>query len=316
MRDLLGLGPQVDPMTAWTALSAGVYPALATPLTETGRLSEAALDALTDRVIDDGVTGIAVLGSTGEVSGLAPEMRDAVQRRVQERANGRVPVLSGVADTVVDRIRAGLEAAGANGMAAALVPPPFYYPMGPSEVARFYTDLADRSPIPLVLYNIPPYTKVELSVEVVRDLAAHPRIIGLKDSGGRFLYLQELLSATRGQAFTVVTGSDEMLLASLAVGAAGTICAAANAVAPFQVAIIRHYQAGRLDAARNLQERLMALVNVCRRHGGYKAWKAILELQGFTPCRVAAPYEDVSEASRTVLQEALRALGSAEDVGA
>lgn len=309
------LGEPRNGMTAWTALPAGVYPALATPLTVAGKLAEAVLDDLTDRVIDDGVTGIAVLGSTGEVATLTPDMRSAVQRRVRERARGRVPVLSGVADTVIDRVRAGLETAAENGMDAALVPPPYYYPPSPAEVARFYADLAERSPIPLVLYNIPPYTKVELAVAVVRDLAAHPRIIGLKDSGGRFLYLQEVLAATRGQAFTVVTGSDEMLLASLAAGAAGTICAAANAVAPFQVAILREFQAGRLQAARQLQERLMALVNTCRRYGGYKAWKAVLELQGFAPCRVAAPYEDVSDADRAALQEALRVLGSVEDAG-
>ena len=220
-----------------------------------------------------------------------------------------MPVLTGVADTVFDRVRAGLEEAAQNGMSAALVPPPFYYPLAPAEVARFYTDLAEASPIPLVLYNMPPYTKVELPVHVVADLAAHPRIIGLKDSGGRFLYLQELVAATRDQSFTVVTGSDEMLLASLAVGASGTICAAANAVAPFQVAILRLFKEGRLERARDVQARLTTLVNICRQLGGYKAWKAVLEIQGFSPCRVAAPYESLPEAHKTTLQRALEALG-------
>jgi len=298
--------------TPWTALPEGVYPALATPLDDAGALNENVLDRLVDRVIDDGVTGIAVLGSTGEVATLSPELRAAVQRRVAAHADGRVPVLTGVADTVPARVRADLETAAENGMAAALVPPPFYYPLAPSEVARFYTDLADSSPIPLVLYNIPPYTKVELSVDVVAALAQHPRIIGLKDSGGRFLYLQEVVAATARQSFTVVTGSDEMLLASLAVGASGTICAAANAVAPFQVAILRLFREGNLDRARDVQTRLMRLVDTCRRHGGYKAWKAVLELQGFKPCRVAAPYESLSEEARAPLKRALDAIGQPE----
>jgi 4-hydroxy-tetrahydrodipicolinate synthase len=299
----------MNDQTLWSALPEGVYPALATPLTDSGDLADDVLDRLTDRVIDDGVTGIAVLGSTGEVTTLAPSLRAAVQRRVAARASGRVPVLTGVADTVFDRVRAGLEEAAQNGMSAALVPPPFYYPLSPAEVARFYTDLAEASPIPLVLYNIPPYTKVELPVHVVADLAAHPRIIGLKDSGGRFLYLQELVAATRDQSFTVVTGSDEMLLASLAVGASGTICAAANAVAPFQVAILRLFKEGRLERARDVQARLTALVNICRQLGGYKAWKAVLEIQGFSPCRVAAPYESLPEDQKTALKQALEALG-------
>lgn len=300
--------------TMWTALPKGVYPALATPLDDTGAIADDVLDRLTDRVIEDGVTGIAVLGSTGEVATLSPAERTAVQRRVAARANGRVPVITGVADTVPERVRAGLESAKESGMSAALVPPPFYYPLTPGEVARFYTDLADHSPIPLVLYNIPPYTKVELSVDVVADLAEHPRIIGLKDSGGRFLYLEELVARTAGRSFTVVTGSDEMLLPSLAVGASGTICAAANAVAPFQVAIIRLFDEGRLDQARDVQARLMRLVNTCRQYGGYKAWKAVLEIQGFTPCRVKAPYESLPDDAKTVLKRALSELGAPESL--
>ncbi len=289
-------------------LEAGVYVALATPLDASGQLAEDVLERLVERVIADGVTGIAVLGSTGEAASLDDAVRRRVQERVAAQAGRRVTVLSGVNDTVLARLVQSLEQAADTGMAAALVPVPSYYPPTPAEMLHFYTTLADRTPIPLVLYNIPPYTKAAIPVPVVAELAAHPAVIGLKDSGGQFTYLAEAVSATSTRTFDVFTGSDEMLLPSLTVGARGTICASANAVAPLSVGVMHAVAAGDWDRARLLQDRLLTIVGACRNLGGFRAWKAALEAQGFTPCRVAAPYRDLQAGERAELAALLAAV--------
>jgi len=293
----------------------GVYVALATPLDEAGRVAVPVLERLVDKVIDDGVTGIAMLGSTGEAASLTDEARRVVQEHVVGRAAGRVVLVSGVNDNVLVHVIDQLEQAAAQGAQAALVPLPSYYPPTAGEMARYYTLLADRSPIPLILYNIPPYTKVTIPPPVVGDLAAHPQIVGLKDSGGQFLYLAEVIKATAGQAFRVFTGSDEMLLASLAVGAHGTICASANVVAPLSVGILRAWRAGDVTRARELQEHLLAMVDACRLRGAFRAWKGLLEEIGFAPCRVQAPYEDLAPADRASLRALLETLPLAEARG-
>jgi dihydrodipicolinate synthase/N-acetylneuraminate lyase len=293
----------------------GVYVALATPLDEAGRVAVPVLERLVDKVIADGVTGIAMLGSTGEAASLTDEARRVVQDHVVERAAGRVALISGVNDTVLARVLDQLDQAAARGVQAALVPLPSYYPPTPSEMARYYTLLAERSPLPIILYNIPPYTKVGIPPVVVGELAAHPRIIGIKDSGGQFLYLAEVIQTTAGKAFRVFTGSDEMLLASLAIGAHGTICASANVVAPLSVGILRAWRAGDLARARVLQEHLLAMVDACRRRGAFRAWKGLLEETGFAPCRVQAPYEDLPPAEREPLRALLETLPLAEARG-
>jgi dihydrodipicolinate synthase/N-acetylneuraminate lyase len=210
----------------------GVLPALISPLDSGGSVDEAAVARLVDHMIDGGVAGLLALGSTGEGASLDEKARRTMLSSTVAAAAGRVPVICGVAQSHLAAARVEVEAAVRLGAAAALVAPPFYYPMDQATVLAFYRQLAADSPLPLLLYNIPQFTKVVAQPETIATLAREGTIAGIKDSSRDFEYFEAVCIASRElTAFRVFTGSDTMLLPALMMGAAGTICGAAN-VAP------------------------------------------------------------------------------------
>jgi len=261
--------------------------ALATPLDGGGGLDEAALDRLLTRVLDAGVVGISPLGSTGEGARLSGELRQQVVAAVRRRV--AVPVIAGLPVSTVDGARRELDALAAGGADAALVAAPSYYPAGDDDVLSLYSTLAADSPLPLVIYHIPPMTGVRIAPSVVGELARHPRIVGMKDSSRDMEYLQAVLYATAGSDFQTVTGSDTILLASLVLGAHGTIAASVNLVPELAVGIYAAFTAGDLDRAAELQRRLFLVVQACRRGVPPSGWKAALEIAGVCSARLAPP---------------------------
>jgi len=149
----------------------GVLPALVSPLTKGGSVDEPAVVRLVEHVVDGGVTGLLVLGSTGEIASLDEPSRRAMLSAVMEAARGRVPVICGVAQSHLRAAMAEVEAAARSGAAAALVTPPFYYPIDQASVLAFYRALAAESRIPILLYNIPQNTKIVAEPETVSALA-------------------------------------------------------------------------------------------------------------------------------------------------
>ena len=212
-----------------------------------------------------GVHGLLPLGSTGEGAALDEPARRTVLKAVVEAAAGRVPVICGVAQPNVQSARAEVEAAARLGANAVLVAPPFYYPMDQASVLAFYRRVADAAPVPVLVYNIPQFTKVVVEPATVAALANEGAIRGIKDSSRDFEYFEGVCIATRDVAgFRVFTGSDTMLVASLAVGAAGTICGAGNIAPEWVVRIYDQYQRGDLEAARASQDALYRLVMALR----------------------------------------------------
>src|SRR4030088_2110471 len=201
---------------------AGVLPALISPLQSDGRVDEAAVAKLVEHVIQGGGHGLLPLGSTGETASLDENARRTMLSSVVAAAAGRVPVICGVAQSHLSAARAEVEAASRLGAEAALVVPPFYYPIDQATVLAFYRRLAADSPLPILLYYIPQFTKVVAEPATVAILAREGTIAGIKDSSRDFEYFQGVCIATRGlPEFRIFTGSDTMLLPSLAVGAAG-----------------------------------------------------------------------------------------------
>ena len=293
-------------------LPSGVLPALATPLDSGGELDRASLDRLLDHVLAHPVTGVAPVGSTGEGPLLSRETRVAVAAHVAERLRGSHPGLAlvpaAVATTHAD-VLADLDAYAAAGAHAALVGTPFYYPMGGAAVARWFTGVAESSPLPLILYHIPPMTKVTIPPDVAGDLATHPRVVGMKDSSRDFEYFQSVLAATDGSAFGLLTGSDTLLLASGLLGGAGTIAASVNLVPGLTTSLWSAVRAGDLPRARSIQWQLQAVVQACRRAGGGLGWKAALELAGICSGRGASPNTGIDDAARQLLRDDLDRLG-------
>jgi len=285
----------------------GAMVALLTPLDADGRLDEHGLERLVERVVAGGIDGISPNGSTGEGARLGRERRIAVATRVRKLAPDGMPVVSGVPLTTLDEGRAELDDLAELGATAALVAPPSYYPLPDESVLRMYEALAGDAPLPLLLYNIPIFTKVRLAPGVVARLATHPAIAGIKDSSRDMEYQQELIAATADAEFAVLTGADSLLVASLAVGVAGSITAGANLVAELPVGIQRAFHAGDFRTATELQRRLARIVAACNAGEPPAGWKAALSVAGVCGPDLAAPAAALPATLRATLEIRLAA---------
>src|SRR5260370_16086476 len=244
---------------------AGVLQALVSPLHREGSADESGIKRLVEHVISGGVHGLLALGSTGDGAALGERIRWQVLKSVIEAGAGRVPVICGVAQPHLDAARGEVAAASRLGADAALVAPPFYYPTDQATVRAFYRRLAADSKIPLLLYNIPQFTKVAAEPTTVAELATEGTIARIKDSSRDFEYFENVRLATRNlEHFRMFTGSDTMLLASMAMGGAGTICGAANVAPAWVVRVFEDFRRGDWSSARADQEALIELAHVLR----------------------------------------------------
>ncbi|HXD81806.1 MAG TPA: dihydrodipicolinate synthase family protein [Candidatus Acidoferrum sp.] len=284
----------------------GVIPALISPLRSDGRVDEPAVTRLVEHVISGGVNGVLALGSTGETASLDEMARRTLLSNVVAAVAGRVPVLCGVAQSHLSAARVEVEAAARLGAAAALVTPPFYYLIDQATLLAFYRGLAKDSPLPILLYNIPQYTKVVAQPETVATLAREGTIAGIKDSSRDFEYFEAVCIATRElPRFRIFTGSDTMLLASIAMGGAGTICGAANVAPGWIVGIYDDFQRGDLAAARAGQDKLYQLVLALRGGVFPAAIKAACHLQGICEPWCAAPVAPLDDQAEAKLRDRL-----------
>jgi 4-hydroxy-tetrahydrodipicolinate synthase len=288
----------------------GVLPALVSPLHKDGSADEAGIKRLVEHVIAGGVNGLLALGSTGEGASLGEPTRAQILRSVVEAAAGRVPVICGVAQPHLEAARAEVAAAYRMGATAALVAPPFYYPTDQATVLAFYRRLAAESKIPLLLYNIPQFTKVFTEPATVAALAREGTIAGIKDSSRDFEYFENVCVATRDlPRFRIFTGSDTMLLASLVMGGAGTICGAANVAPGWVVRIYEDFTHGNWEAARSHQDALVELVMAVRAGVFPAAIKAALHLQGICEPWPAPPVAAYDDAATARLRDRLESWG-------
>jgi len=286
----------------------GVLVALASPVTREGEVDAGGVGRLVEHVIAGGVDGVLALGSTGETASLDERSRRHVLDSVMAAAAGRVPVLCGVAQSQLASAVAEVDAAAKAGAAAALVAPPFYYPTDQAGVLAFYRAVADKAAIPIFVYHIPQFTKVVAEPATVALLAEEGAVRGIKDSSRDFEYFEAICVATREiEGFRIFTGSDTMLVASLAAGGAGTICGAGNIAPAWVVRVYDDFMRGDLDAARESQARLFQLVMAVRRGVFPTAIKAALHLQGICEPWTAPPVTRLDAKLEAELRERLAA---------
>lgn len=250
----------------------GVSCALLTPVTANGSVDAESLDRLVARAAAAGVRGLSPIGSTGEGSRLSREQRLQVVKQVAGAGTG-LPVMSGAPSQALDDVLHELDDFAAAGAQAGLVAPPGYYASSDAGVLAYFTALAARSPLPLVLYHIPAMAGVGFSPEVVAELADHPAVVGLKDSSRDLEYLRAVVRATVNAEFAIVTGTDALLVESLDSGAVGAIAASPNVAPGLAVQVWDAWSKRDLTAARGLQDDLQDLVTVCRRAGFPAGWK-------------------------------------------
>ena len=292
----------------------GVLVALASPMREDGAIDEAGTARLVEHVIAGGVSGVLALGSTGETASLDVKARRVLLESVVRAVDGRVPVLCGVAQTQLSVVRDEIQAAAGLGADAVLVAPPFYYPTDQEGVSAFYRQVAEGAALPILVYHIPQFTKVHIEPATVATLARDGAIHGIKDSSRDFEYFEAVRIATRDlPTFRVFTGSDTMLLASLAVGGHGTICGAGNIAPGLVVRIYDAYARRDLDGARRSQDELYSLVMAVRDGVFPLAIKSALHMLGVCDPWSAPPARKLDEQREGRLRQHMLRLGLLRD---
>lgn len=287
--------------------------ALLTPVDRDGRVDHGALRQLVERVVAGGVTGVSPLGSTGEGYSLSLEQRLAVTGTVAAAVPAGMPVIPGVFAHNHEQALAEIAAYAGHGGTAVLTAPPGYYPLAAAEQEAYFSRVADTAALPLVLYNIPAFTKVQIAPPAAVALASHPRVIGLKDSGKDLGYAAELLDAVAAAGaaagFSLLTGSDAMLVSYMLAGAQGTICASANIVPGLVRAVYDAVRAGKLDDALSHQAKLCAVDVACGAGALPAAFKAAAAAAGIGEPWLVPPRSPLTQAETATLLDRLASLG-------
>src|SRR6185295_8292793 len=287
----------------------GVYSAVATPFTAEQEVDETGLRSLIDRTIDAGIHGLVPCGSTGEFSTLTATERERVVEVVIEQAAGRVPVVphTGACST---REAIGLsQHAERTGSTAIMVVAPYYEPFSIAETKRYYADVAGSVSIPVMAYNLPAATGVNLTPATLGELISDvPNLKYVKDTSGDFSAAAQLIHEY-GDAVSVFVGWDTLFLAALLEGAAGSVIGAANVVPRQLVSIYDSVQQGDLAGARSLWRTLFPLLSTFV-SGGYNAGiKGGMDLIGHSGGPQRSPGEEVDRDRREILRHSLKSLG-------
>lgn len=236
----------------------GIVPALITPMTADENVDEDGLRALIERLIESGVHGLFVLGTNGEFIALSEEEKLRIASIAVDQARSRVPVIAGTG-AYATRDVIGLNQKMADvGVDAVSVITPYFNGATQPELFTHYKKIAEATPLPVMLYTIPAKAGITLNVDTVRRLSEIPNIRGIKDSGGDFDRLLQLINLRRDD-FAVFTGTDSMILWTLIAGGDGAVAATTNAVPDVVMSIWNKFQSGDIDGARAAQESLRAL---------------------------------------------------------
>ncbi|MEV0226030.1 dihydrodipicolinate synthase family protein [Streptomyces sp. NPDC050704] len=279
----------------------GVVPPVCTPLTPDREVDVPSLIRLVDHLVEGGVDGLFVLGSSSEAAYLTDRHRKLVVETVVGHLAGRLPVLAGAIDMTTPRVLDHVRYVTDAGADAVVVTAPFYTRTHPAEIARHYRLVASRSPVPVFAYDLPVAVHSKLDAELVLELAAEGVLAGLKDSSGDEGNFRAVVTGARARpdiaGFSVLTGSELVVDSALAVGADGAVPGLGNVDPHGYVRLVRLCREGDWARARAEQERLCGLFGMVRvgdpgRMGGSSsglgAFKAALYLRGIIDCPATA----------------------------
>ena len=207
----------------------GIVPPMVTPLLGRDELDHYGLSRLVEHLVSSGVAGLFILGTTGEGPSLSYRLRYELIEKTCELVAGRVPVLVGITDTsLVEAVELAKFSRDA-GASAVVAAPPYYFPVEQTPLLTFLSRLADESPLPLFLYNMPSCVKASLAFETVETLARHANVVGLKDSSGDMAYFRRALTLRESRPdWTILMGPEHLMAESVLLGSDGGVTGGAN----------------------------------------------------------------------------------------
>lgn len=242
----------------------GIITAMVTPFDENQKINETAARQLVDKLISQGVHGLFILGTNGEFHVLSDDEKVEFAKIVIDQAAHRVPVYVGAGacgtqETI--KLAQRMEAVGADALS---VISPYFIAPTQQELADHYRKVAEAVNIPIIMYNIPKNTGINIEPETVKSLIGVKNIAGIKDSSGNMENMQGYIDAGKNSDFVVLVGSDSKILPALKIGAAGAIAGTSNVIAELDVSIYENYLKGNLEVAEQAQKDIDVLRGVLK----------------------------------------------------
>lgn len=281
----------------------GVCTALATPFRD-GGIDWAALAELIEIQVAGGVAAICLCGTTGEAATLSDGERLQLVARAGEMIGGRCDYVVGVGSPSTARSVSYARFAAANGADALLVVTPYYNKGTHDGITRHFHTIADSTDLPVILYNVPSRTGVDLTVGHLTEIAAHPNIRGLKEAGDSVSKLADFMAALGGK-MQLYAGNDAAILPTLALGGSGVVSVLSNILPGEVTDICRLFGEGKTEEARRLSLALLPLTHLLFAETNPAPLKCALSLLGLAGEEIRLPLSPVSDDLRGKMREAL-----------
>ncbi|XP_014667509.1 PREDICTED: 4-hydroxy-2-oxoglutarate aldolase, mitochondrial-like [Priapulus caudatus] len=287
----------------------GIFPPIVTPFKKNEDLHLVKLKENLQKWNKINFKGYVVLGSNGEAVHLTPEERVDVVKCVRDNsARGKLLLAGAGCESTRETIEMSKRVADAGADAVLVITPSFFKAkMNNVAIIDHFTKVADASPVPLILYNMPANTVVDMSVDAVIQLSEHPNIIGFKDSGGDLAKLGYIVLKTKDNGFQVLAGSAGFLLPSYVIGCVGGICAVANIVGQTVCDVHSLYHKGDMETALQLQQMLIGPNTAVTKTFGVSGLKAAMEWVGLYGGPARAPLQPLTAEERIALRRAFLA---------
>jgi len=293
----------------------GLIPPMVTPLDEQRRLDKVGVKNMVNHLLDGGVDGIFLLGTTGEGPHLAYAIRKELVKETCRLVKGRVPVLVGITETDLDDALAFAKDCKSLGAAAVVAAPPYYFKLTQAECVAWFTEMADRSPLPVIVYDMPAHTDTIIEPPTIAKLAAHPNIVAMKDSSSIIALFNKFRVALEPfkDKFSLFMGPDEAMGEAVLLGADGGVCTGANLWPAQFKAMYLAAKKGDVEAVRKLQRFTTTssylLYGLGQGQIGFlKGVKAALAEMGLIKNVLAAPFAPFAGKERTAVRTAVRKL--------
>ncbi len=285
----------------------GVGVALVTPFDGEGNVDLEGLARLVDSVIEGGVDYLVALGTTAETPTLSHPERRAVAAFIREQNAGRVPLVIGMGGNDTAKLCAELRAFDPTGFDAVLSVTPYYNRPSQEGLFRHYRAVAEASPLPVILYNVPGRTGVNMSAETTLRIAAEvPNVIGVKEACGEISQMQDIIKGAP-EGFLVLSGDDGMTLPLMSVGGHGVVSVLANAF-PAEFSRMVHTARGSVAKAQAVWADLEDVCHLLFAEGNPTGVKTALAVKGICRADVRLPLVEGSDRLRAAMEKAINSV--------
>lgn len=284
----------------------GVLPALITPFTRDNEIDKEGLRQNIEFLIDGGVSGIVPCGTTGEAATLSIKEHEKVIEYSVEYST--VPVVAGTgSNNTTEALELTKFAEDAGADAALLITPYYNKPNDRGMLAHFKT-VADAVEMPLIIYNVPSRTGINLKPELTAELAKINNIVGIKEASGSLDQITRIIELTKGEDFAVLSGDDGLTLPIMALGGAGVVSVVANVAPKLVVSMVEAFRKGDMDRARELHLALAPLIRAAFLETNPIPIKKAVELIGLAAGDLRLPLAQISAENEIKLRAALNDL--------